>query len=133
MYYEAKYDTHHVTTLINDLVTLCLISSGYTFLRLEEVLLKKMKNTLRMGGKMDPMDWPLERVSKGRYKLCSLGGKELKSFYSSCLLKEYFEASERKVRELNILFKLFHLYMSCVAVYDSLIKYVANRVCRSYA
>ena len=54
------------------------------FLRLEEVLLKNMKNSHRMGGKMDPK-WigpysVIERVSKGRYKLCSLSGKELKSF-----------------------------------------------------
>ena len=57
-----------------------------------------MKISHGMGGKMDPKwigsDNVIERVSKGRYKLCSFS--ELKSFYSSCLLKEYYEATEKE-------------------------------------
>jgi len=53
-----------------------------------------------------------ERVSKGRYKLCSLNGMKLKNFYSSCLLKEYFEATEKekmqnKTLALNKMFQVF--------------------------
>ena len=61
-----------------------------------KVLLKNVKTTHRMGGKMD-FKWigPYiveERVSKGRYKISSMTGKVVKKLYSSCLLKEYFES-----------------------------------------
>ena len=59
------------------------------------VLLKNMKNSHRMGGKLDSKwDGPYtieEKLSKGRYRLRSKQGVVLKKLYSSCLLKEYFE------------------------------------------
>lgn len=63
-----------------------------------KVLLKNMKNSHRMGGKMDPK-WlgpytvKEKATTKGCYKLCSMTGKVLKKSYSSCLLKTYFEPS----------------------------------------
>lgn len=62
-----------------------------------KVLLKNMKNSHRMGGKLDPK-WlgpytVVEKVGKGRYRLCSKTGDTVKKLYSSCLLKEYFEHS----------------------------------------
>ena len=63
-----------------------------------KVLLKNMKNSHRMGGKMDPK-WlgpytVLEKVEKGRYKLRSSRGETLKKLYNSSLLKEYFQPYE---------------------------------------
>ena len=72
-----------------------------------KVLLKNMKNSHRMGGKMDPK-WlgpytVKEKNSKGRYKLCAMSGKTLKKLYSSCLLKEYFEPSTNAGEYLSLL------------------------------
>jgi hypothetical protein len=54
-----------------------------------------MKNSHRMGGKMDPK-WlgpytVVEKLSKGRYCLKSAADKHLKKLYSSNVLKEYYE------------------------------------------
>ena len=60
-----------------------------------KVLLRNMKNSHRMGGKMDEK-WNgpyivAEKLSKGRYQLRSQDGFVLKKLYSSFLLKEYLE------------------------------------------
>ena len=59
------------------------------------MLLKNMKNSHRMGGKLDvKWDGPYTieaKLNKGRYQLRSKTGFVVKKLYSSCLLKEYFE------------------------------------------
>jgi hypothetical protein len=63
-----------------------------------QVLLKNMRNSHRMGGKLESKwDGPYtvdEKLSKGRYRLMSKQGVVLKKLYSGCLLKEYFEPVE---------------------------------------
>ena len=58
-----------------------------------KVLLKKMKNSHRMGGKLDAKwDGPYTveaKLSKGCYQLRSKNGIVLKKLYNCCLLKEY--------------------------------------------
>lgn len=60
-----------------------------------KVLLKNMKHSHRMGGKLDKKwEGPYTvnaKLSKGRYELRSGHGIILKKLYSSCLLKEYYE------------------------------------------
>ena len=68
------------------------------------VLLKNMRNSHQMGGKLDEK-WKrpyevVESFSKGRYKLKSLKGCILKKAYNSFLLKEYLEPI--KVGMLNM-------------------------------
>ena len=58
------------------------------------MLLKNMKNSHRMGGKLD-VKWEgpytIEaKLSKGRYQLRSKTGFVVKKLYSSCLLKRVF-------------------------------------------
>ena len=59
------------------------------------VLLKNMRNSHRMGGKLEKM-WlgpyeVVESLSKGRYTLKSSDGSILKKAYNGVLLKEYLQ------------------------------------------
>ena len=102
-YYDAKHDSNHVSDVNN--ILLCKHNFVY-FINIKcsdlfiivgsKVVLKNKRHSHRMGGKLD-IKWNgpyivKARLTKGRYQLQSSNGVVLKKLYSTCLLKEYFEA-----------------------------------------
>ena len=69
-----------------------------------KVLMKVMKNSYRMGGKLDKK-WAspyeiVEKLSKERYQLKSSKGKLLKKLYNGSLLREFLSSQSPSLSPL---------------------------------